>query len=135
MAIIVEQIEDINELRKKLRMEDKDKIKKYFKPKEEGTYKILDVLLKKLNDTKSPMLWITHDSILALFVGALTQQIINHENWFDYLDGVCIKKVEKNILMFWGKKIINITDKCNQLQKKYGEEVHGSKENTPAFTL
>ena len=47
--------------------------------------------------------YITHDTILAPFVGTCSNQLITKENWFNFLDGICIKKHgDEEIAIYWG---------------------------------
>jgi len=80
-----------------------------------GTSLLLTKITHDLENITAPSFYITHDCILALFVGTIIDQVIDEKNWFQYLDGVCIKKLNNKIHLYWKKECFDITGKI----KKY----------------
>lgn len=76
-----------------------------------GTNLLLAKIVHDLENISAPSFYITHDCILALFVGAMVNQIIDEKSWFQYLDGVCIKKLDNKINLYWKKECFDITKK------------------------
>lgn len=77
----------------------------------EGTKLLLIKVIHELENLTVPGFYITHDCILALFVGSILNQLVDEKNWFQYLDGVCIKKLNDKVNLYWKKKCFDITDK------------------------
>lgn len=82
---------------------------------EHATAVLLQALLNDLNEIKSPALYITHDSILALFVGTLLRCNFTQENWFGYLEGIAIKKISETYYLYWNDNQYDITIRCREL--------------------
>jgi hypothetical protein len=80
-----------------------------------GTRLLLTKINHDLESLTAPGFYITHDCILALFVGAVVDKIVDEKNWFQYLDGVCIKKTNNRVLLYWGKECFDITEKSKNL--------------------
>jgi len=77
----------------------------------DGTKLLLTKIIYDLENLATPGFYITHDCILALFVGTILNQIVDEKNWFQYLDGVCIKKIEGKVNLYWKEKYFDITEK------------------------
>jgi hypothetical protein len=69
-----------------------------------GTKSLLNKVKADLENSFAPSFYITHDCILALFVNGLTGRIVGEKNWFQYLDGICIKKDRSGINLYWDNK-------------------------------
>ncbi len=80
---------------------------------EGGTNILLNKIAYDLDNTSRPGFYITHDCILALFVNSMTDIIVDDKNWFQYLDGICIKRIKNDIFLYWGKSEFNVTNKFN----------------------
>ena len=78
-----------------------------------GTQLLLTKIIQDLENVTTPGFYITHDCILALFVGTIINQIIDEKNGFQYLDGVCIKKLNNKVNLYWKKECFNITEKIS----------------------
>ena len=78
-----------------------------------GTNLLLNKIIYDLENISAPSFYITHDCILALFVGTIINQIVDEKNWFQYLDGLCIKKLNNKINLYWKKDCFDITKKSN----------------------
>lgn len=80
-----------------------------------GTQLLLTKIIQDLENITTPGFYITHDCILALFVGTMVDQIIDKRTWFQYLDGICIKKLDNKINLYWKKECFDITGKVRKL--------------------
>jgi len=80
-----------------------------------GTRLLLTRTIQDLENIATPGFYITHDCILALFVGTMIDQIIDERTWFQYLDGVCIKKFDNKINLYWKKECFNIAEKIKKI--------------------
>jgi hypothetical protein len=80
-----------------------------------GTQLLLTKIIQDLGSITTQGFYITHDCILALFVGTMIDQIIDERTWFQYLDGVCIKKLDNKITLYWKKKCFDITEKIKKI--------------------
>lgn len=76
-----------------------------------GSNLLLAKIISDLEKITAPGFYITHDCILALFVGSMIDQIIDENNWFQYLDGVCIKKTDNKVNLYWENECFDITEK------------------------
>jgi len=86
----------------------------------EGTAILLYELLHDFETLHAPTCYITHDFMLALFVGTLTGTKVVTENWFNYLEGVAFKKTPDNRLMlYWGTSCFDVTEKSNSLMQTF----------------
>ena len=93
----------------------KDQLLPGFYNKQLGTSVLLKELRYDLEHLVGFGLYITHDAILAPFVGTFTNQFITKENWFGFLEGVCIKKRSDDELeLYWGtqKHIMHSGKRC-----------------------
>jgi hypothetical protein len=86
-----------------------------MRSKEEGTKLLLTSLLQDLEELDGPGFYVTHDCILVLFVGTLIDRPITIDNWFQYLDSICIKRSDDRIDLYWGDEVFDITAKVNEL--------------------
>lgn len=77
----------------------------------EGTKLLLTKVIHDLENITAPGFYITHDCILALFVGSILNQLVDEKNWFQYLDGICIKELNDKVNLYWEKECFDITDK------------------------
>jgi len=81
-----------------------------------ATGKLLQNLCNSIDTHRGAEICVTHDSILALFVGTILECKFTKENWFDYLEGVAIKKSNSNnYLLYWGDQCFDVTVRCNHL--------------------
>jgi hypothetical protein len=83
-----------------------------------GTQLLLTKIIQDLGNITTPGFYITHDCILALFVGSMIDQVIDERTWFQYLDGICIKKLNNKINLYWKKKGFDITKKLEKLAQE-----------------
>ena len=81
----------------------------------EGTKLLLTKIMQDLENLIAPGFYITHDCILALFVGSIINQVVDEKNWFQYLDGVCIKKLDDKVNLYWEGECFDITEKVKNL--------------------
>ena len=76
-----------------------------------GTNLLLTKIAYDLKNISAPSFYITHDCILALFVGNIINHIVDEKSWFQYLDGICVKKLNNKINLYWEKECFDITKK------------------------
>ena len=74
-----------------------------------GTKLLLTKIMQDLKSFTVPSFYITHDSILALFVGTMIHQVVDETNWFKYLDGICIKIIDNKVNLYWEEESFDIT--------------------------
>lgn len=80
-----------------------------------GTRVLLTKIVQDLENITPPSFYITHDCILALFVGTIIDQIIDEKTWFQYLDGICIKKLNNKVNLYWKNRCFDITKKMEKI--------------------
>ena len=80
-----------------------------------ATSKLLQELCNVLHNNNGSGICVTHDCILVLFVGTILKCNFTQENWFDYLEGVAIKKTSDNYFLYWNEQCFDITSRCEQL--------------------
>ena len=81
---------------------------------DEGTILLLKNILMDLTGGKKTSLYVSHDSVLAMFFATLTGvPIYDHEElWFTYLDGVCLQLGKDNIMrLYRGNEVYHISEK------------------------
>ena len=76
---------------------------------------LLQDIMQDLECADKPMLYVTHDAILAPLAWWLIEHKPDDDEWFGFLDGVAIVKSEDNVFLIWNKKEINITDRVSEL--------------------
>ncbi len=85
---------------------------------DEGTTLLLRNILMDLTGEKTTSLYVSHDSVLAMFFATLTGvPIYDHEElWFTYLDGVCLQLGKDNIMrLYRGNEVYHISEKLISL--------------------
>jgi len=80
-----------------------------------GTNLLLTKIIYDLENVSAPSFYITHDCILALFVGSIINHIVDENDWFQYLDGICIKRLNNKVNLYWRKECFDITKKLEEL--------------------
>lgn len=76
---------------------------------DDGVRMILDMLKSDLTRSGCS-LYVTHDSILAVFAGFITKEPISQDNWFDYLEGICLTKTScDSYFLYWNSAKIDVT--------------------------
>jgi hypothetical protein len=81
-----------------------------MRTKEEGSKLLLEGLMEDLEQSSGPGFYVTHDCILAVFLGTLTNIPITNENWPNYLEGICLKQKDNHLYLYWGKSVFDITE-------------------------
>lgn len=87
-----------------------------------GTQMLLSPIIKDLLIPQNKSVYITHDYLLGMLYGMLTDLPIHkvEEEWFSYLDGVCLQLTEQNKIMLYRKsKRLDVTEALNKLQIQF----------------
>lgn len=74
----------------------------------EGTVRILNEIHDDINANDGIGIYVTHDAIIAPFVGYLTDVPITKENWFGFLDGIFLYLYDGNISLIWNENTYKI---------------------------
>ncbi len=87
-----------------------------------GTNLLLEPILRDLMAESGVTLYVTHDSVLHLLFGALSNVPVLENNWFTYLDGICLQyDKEGEILLYRGSKVFYIKEKILELKPMFPE--------------
>lgn len=65
----------------------------------EGTQLLLNEVWSDIKEASAPILYITHDVILAAFIADLIKTHLDANQWIHYLKGFCVTYVENKLLM------------------------------------
>lgn len=85
---------------------------------DEGTILLLKNILSDLIGENKISVYVSHDSVLAMFFATLTGiPIYDHEElWFTYLDGMCLQLNENNeVILYRGSDVYSISNKLYSL--------------------
>jgi hypothetical protein len=75
-----------------------------------GVDLVFQDILEDFNKNRGLCLYLTHDAILAAYVGCLTNIFFSKENWFDYLNGVFLFKKRESIYLLWNSNVFLISN-------------------------
>ncbi len=65
-----------------------------------GTKLLADEIINDLNFTNYPIIYISHDVIIAAFLGSLINNLsLNADFWIQYLSGFCITKTKEKFIL------------------------------------
>ncbi len=84
-----------------------------FVPLKDGSISLLSEILGDISEKGSRCLYISHDAVIAPFIGYFTGEKFDKEHWLSYLDGVIITSLDGVVGMIRnGKEYVITEDQC-----------------------
>jgi len=82
---------------------------------EEGAKLLLSEISQDFDENAGVVAYVTHDAILAAFVGYLIEKQFSKNDWINYLQGIAIYRDQKNSYFLYWDQEYNITAKVEYL--------------------
>ncbi|AIF80644.1 hypothetical protein I862_00395 [endosymbiont of Acanthamoeba sp. UWC8] len=93
-----------------------------MRKRDEGIKMLLSPIIQDLLILKNRSIYVTHDYLLGMLYAMLVDLPIDkvEEEWFSYLDGVCLQKTNESKLILYRKEsVIDITENLSKFEIKF----------------